>query len=343
MLKRFTLVSIAALAAAWTALWPMAALAHSATAGLLAQTDASATDTEPETLTGTIHAFVIDSAVRGTSIRYVELALDDGTLVPLRGDGSGALASGTRAKVAGHRNGKALDVESAEALAAPQTTPKANAEYDGTLAVLHADDFAHGRSSFVYELHASSGEIRRLRMGFLPEALAPGMRLRVTGHAETDAASITPDHITILAEPTSALPSSGAIAKAATMNRVLVILANFNNTALPSFGPTQAQQVMTSNGDSVANFFREASYGQQLLNVTITPSWVTMNLARPASCGNNDWQGIGTSAEAAARALGAAYDSTGYDFVVYLFPTVPACGWLGLAYIGNPHKAWINA
>ena len=25
-----------------------------------------------------------------------------------------------------------------------------------------------------------------------------------------------------------------------------------------------------------------------------------------------------------------------------MFPTVPACGWLGLAYIGFPQKSWIN-
>jgi len=99
---------------------------------------------------------------------------------------------------------------------------------------------------------------------------------------------------------------------------------------------------MTGNADSVANFFREVSYGQQLLNVSVTPAWVTMSLAQPGTCSTTDWQGIASAAEAAARRLGTAYEPTAYNYVVYLFPSVPACGWLGLAYIGSPHKAWIN-
>jgi len=75
--------------------------------------------------------------------------------------------------------------------------------------------------------------------------------------AEADGESITPDHITVFAEPTSATESSGAVAKAATINSVLVILANFNGTSVPAYGVAQAQQVMTTNGDSVANFFRQ--------------------------------------------------------------------------------------
>ena len=118
-------------------------------------------------------------------------------------------------------------------------------------------------------------------------------------------------------------------------------MANFNNTAVPGLSAAQAQQVMTSNADSVANFFRETSYGQQIMNVTVT-GWVTMDRSQPASCGSTDWRGIGTSAEAAAKSLGAAYDPVNYTFVVYVFLRCRRCGWLGLAYVGYPRKAWIN-
>jgi hypothetical protein len=340
MFTRFTTLLLAALTLALARPSPVAA--HPLVPEILAQSDASSEKSQTDTLTGTVHAVVIDNAVRGTSSRYVELELDDGTLVPLRGGGSDAMAPGARAKVSGRHNGKALDVDSAETLAAPAATSKTTTEIDGTIAILHADDFAHGKSAFVYELHPSSGDVKRLRLGSLPAALAPGMRLRVSGRAEADGESITPEHITVLGEPTSATESAGAVAKAATANGVLVILANFNNTAAPAFSPSQAQQVMTSNGDSVANFFREASYGQQLMNVTVTPSWVAMNLARPATCSTTDWQNIGTAAEAGSKALGASYDPASYQYVVYLFPTVSACGWVGLAYISSPHKAWIN-
>ncbi|HXR57284.1 MAG TPA: Ig-like domain repeat protein, partial [Casimicrobiaceae bacterium] len=320
---------------------PASVSAHS-TDALLAQSDAVPGAARPNTLTGTVHALVVDDPIRGTSMRHVELELADGSLVPLRGDGTSTFATGARATVSGGYDGKSFDVASGRTVAASTSVPKANAEIDGTLAILHADDFAHGKSSFVYEIQQWSGKVNRLRLGSLPATLAPGMRLRVTGRAEADGESVTPEHITVLAEPTSANEANAAIAEAATANSVLVILANFNNTVAPAFSAAQAQAVMTSNGDSVASFFRETSYGQQLMNVTVTPSWVKMNMARPATCGTADWQNVGSSAEAAARSLGAAYDPAGYQFVVYLFPTLSSCGWLGLAYIGYPHKSWIN-
>ena len=339
MPTRFTTLLLVALSLSIAR--PASVFAH-ATDALLAQTDAVAGDTRSQTLTGTVHALVVDDPIRGTSSRHVELELGDGTLVPLRGDGTSAFATGARATVSGGFAGKAFDVASGRTLAGTASVPKANAEIDGTLAILHADDFAHGKSSFVYQIQQPSGKVNRLRLGSLPAALAPGMRLRVSGHAEADGESLTPEHITVLAEPTSAAESNTAIAKAATSNSVLVILANFNNTAAPAFSAAQAQAVMTSNGDSVANFFRETSYGQQLMNVTVTPSWVTMNMARPPTCGTADWQNIGSAAEAAAAALGGAYNPASYNFVVYVFPTLSSCGWLGLAYIGFPHKSWIN-
>ncbi|HET7778266.1 MAG TPA: Ig-like domain repeat protein, partial [Rudaea sp.] len=220
--------------------------------------------------------------------------------------------------------------------------PRVNTQIEGTLAVLHADDFARGRSEFIYEVHAASGRAHRLRMGSLPAPLAPGMRVRVGGHVEADGESVTPVVITILSAAAASSSADGTVAKAATASSVLVIMANFSNTVAPAYASAQAQQVMTSNPDSVANFFRENSYGQQLLNVTVTPAWVTMALARPATCTTSDWKAIGSAAETASRTLGAAYDPSAYNFVVYLFPAVSACGWTGLAYISSPHKAWIN-
>jgi hypothetical protein len=342
--NRLTSALVAALAIALLA--GPAARAHDiAEHALLAETerDSSSADAT-HTLTGTVHAVIIDDATRGTSSRYVELRLDDGTLVPLRGAVTATLRSGARVAVSGQHEGKRLNVETAR-IAAPvagDITTKSTTEIDGSLAVLHADYFTEGTSEYVYEVHEPSGKINRLRLGSLPPSLAPGMHVRVTGRVEADGESVTPDRITILAVPAPTSGAEGTLAKAATANRVLVIMANFNNTAAPAYTTAQAQQVMTSNADSVANFFREASYGQQLMNVTVTPSWVRMNLSQPTSCGSSNWQSIGSAAEAAARALGAAYDPSTYNFVVYLFPTVPACGWLGLAYVGSPHKAWIN-
>jgi hypothetical protein len=319
------------------------ALAHDPAPRALSDSSERAEPTDiAATFTGSIHELVIDDPARGASERHVELRLDDGTLVPLRSERGTALIAGSRVEVTGHRNGKLLEVETARTVVPGGITSKANAEIEGTLAVLHADDFAAGHGSFVYEVHAASGTAHRLRVGALPSSLAPGMRLRVVGRAEANGESMTPDRITILDRPASIRESTGATAKAATASSVLVVMANFNNTAVPPFTAAQAQQVMTTNAGSVANFFRETSYGQQLMNVTVTPVWVAMNRAQPTTCGSSDWSGIGTAADAAAKMLGAAYDPASYNFVVYVFPKVTACGWTGLAYIGFPHKAWIN-
>jgi hypothetical protein len=299
---------------------------------------------EPAEARGVVRAYVVDNATRGSSHRYVDLELDDGSDMPLEGSTAAALPTGERVRASGRRNGKALEVDSVERLAAPGAqVAKASVEVEGTLAVLHADDFAAGTSRFIFEVHDDAGRTRTIRLGSLPRELVPGMRVRVQGRASaTTNDMIDPERIVVLAQPSGATMSQTPIAKAATANSVLVVMANFSNTVAPGFTVAQAQQVMTSNADSVANFFREASYGQQLMNVTVTPNWLRMNLAQPTSCGSSDWQAIGTSADAAARTLGAAYDPSNYNFVVYVFPTVTSCGWLGLGYIGNPHKAWIN-
>ena len=321
------------------------AIAHGAAGQSALQTVREAAADVAQTMTGTVNAFVVVDTTRGTSQRHVELRLDDDTFVPLRGRAVDALAQDARVEVSGHRRGKPLDVESVRTLSlVPSRDNGATAEVDGTLAILHADYFADEKSAFIYEVPDASGKVRRLRMGALPAALEPGMKVRVHGRADASDESMLPERITILARPapTSGAKPDGPPTKAATANSVLVIMASFNNTAAPGFSAAQAQQVMVSNADSVANFFRETSYGQQVMNVTVTPGWVTMNLAQPASCGSSDWRGIGTSADAAAKTLGTAYDPAAYQFVVYVFPTVPACGWLGLAYIGFPQKSWIN-
>src|SRR5258708_8709841 len=94
---------------------------------------------------------------------------------------------------------------------------------------------------------------------------------------------------------------------------------------------------MATNPYSVANYYADASYGQQLFNVTVTNGWVTMNMPTPSTC---DWTGVGTAADAASTAVGL--NPANYGFVVYLFPSLPTCGWSGLAYVSYPHKSWIN-
>jgi hypothetical protein len=188
--------SMAALAAAALALCSTVVIAH----GLSEQPTQAATDivaANVEALTGIVHELIVDDTTRGTSQRYLELELADGSLVALQGDAAQALSRDANVEVRGHRAGKALDVESSRALprgAAPNA--KALTEVDGTLAILHADNFAEGRGSFVYEVHHAAGHVLQLRIAVTPSMLEPGMHVRVQGRASADGASMTPDRIT---------------------------------------------------------------------------------------------------------------------------------------------------
>ena len=313
------------------------ATAHHASAHTLAAA-ATAADTA-EVVEGTVLAVVIEDRVKNTTFTYRELRLDDGAAIPLRGTAAESLQDGARVRAAGKRFGTPLEIVNAEILAAPlPTAPATAAEVQGMLAVAHADDFAAGKSQYVYQVHDDAGTITTLSVGSLPTVLRGGSRVIVSGKRGADASSLQPQRITILAAPADGSePKVDMIAKAATSNSVLVILANFNDTVAPSYTPTQAQQVMATNAYSVANYYSDVSYGQQLLNVTVTGAWVTMNMAKPSTCA---WSTIGSNAETAA--LAAGYNASNYNFVVYLFPNLSSCGWAGLAYVGFPHKAWIN-
>ena len=112
-------------------------------------------------------------------------------------------------------------------------------------------------------------------------------------------------------------------------NNVLVLLVKFTDNAEP-FTPTVVQQVMVTNAGSVANYYSEVSFGQEQLNITVTPSWLQSGIAAPSTC---DYSTISSKADAA---YAAAYpsDKITYQNRFYVFPRLSACGWAGLAYVG---------
>ena len=214
---------------------------------------------------------------------------------------------------------------------------KALTEIDGTLAILHADDFANGQSSFVYEVHHASGSVHQLRLAATLSALEPGMKVRVHGRISADSATMTPDRITILSRQAAA--AEDVATKAATANGVLVIMANFNNTI----------SARIQHGAGAAGDDDQQRQRRQLLS---------RNVVRPAGDECHRDAGVGHDEPGPAddvrigglerhrhdrrrRSQGASsalYDPASYNFVVYVFPPLPACGWSGLAYIGYPHQ-----
>src|SRR5664279_1956988 len=161
----------------------------------------------------------------------------------------------------------------------------------------------------------------------MPDTLKNGMQVLATGSLTANAVSLDANYITIIAQPApkaSLLAASGPLAL--TTNNVLVILVKFSDSpATDPFTQLQVQQVMSTNANSVANYYAEVSYGKEQLNITVTP-WLQTGVATPASC---DYTTIASLADSAATV--AHYTGT-YQNRYYVFPSESACGWAGLAY-----------
>ena len=287
-----------------------------------------------ETVAGTITELVIDNRVTGQTTRQVALLLDDGRRLTLNGKGLDALTQNQRVQADGQLSGDTLFLTAYHVVAGDVTFAKVADQVEGTLAMVHADNFDQGRSSYSYVVRGDDGSARPLQLSAMPDSLQIGMRVVATGTMASDGFSLDVDQITILA---AAPPQSAAddVSFAPITNNVLVILVKFAGTT-EAFFQAQVDQVMRTNGNSVANYYQEASYGKQLLNVTVTP-WLLSATAAPASC---DYTAIGNAGDAAATAAG--YNLASYQNRFYVFPNRSDCGWLGAAYVGSPRIAWSN-
>jgi hypothetical protein len=292
----------------------------------------------PESFQGVVEELVLDDRVNGRMLRFPRLLLSDGHSIALTGTVDD-LVAGDRVTLDARRNGKSLDVV-AVLRREPGGTPRAkgaSVTSAGVLAIFHSDDFERGQAQFHYRLQREDGTDIALAIDALPAVLRGGMSVEVRGQPAGTA--IVPARITILAMPSQ--PAKVDVrAKTALAHEVLVVMANFSNTAAPSFTAAQARQVMVSNATSVANFYDEASFGAHALNVTVTPTWVNLAGYNQPTCIDASLNTFTTAANAAATSAG--YDPSGYEYVVYVFPSTPGCGWSGLGYIGFPKRAYVN-
>lgn len=200
----------------------------------------------------------------------------------------------------------------------------------GTFKVLVEDDFAAPRSRLLYELETDEGDVLRLRFAEPPEART-GDRVSVTGwpgrHAfEVDAL-----------QPLGRTPLGRTALSAWTVGakRVLVMLLNFtDDSTFNATTVTNTQNLFFGAGSSVANYYREASYGVTTMTGDVV--LVTATVAKPTTCDTGVIQ-----SQANARALAAGYNPSNYQFPVWVFPSIAACGWAGLGYVGGG-GSWIK-
>jgi hypothetical protein len=296
---------------------------------------APSADARQETTGGRIEQLTVRDERHGATLTYHSLRTASGERVGLKWLAAEQAVPGATIRVEGKRTDGTLFVDSAATLAAPaadfSTAPPANTRrYTGKLEFLHVDDFDHDRCELQYVLAGAEGTHLRLDLAIVPDVLEKGMTLTVDGVPSADGLSVEPSVITI--EAISA-PAADVAPDVSGTTQVLVILIKYADTATEPY--TQAQitnTVFTSTG-SVANYFRESSYGRHTLAGTVTP-WLTASFVKPTTC---DYSRVSNEAMNLARTAG--YVTANFQKFVYVFPSLPGCGWAGL---GGGSNAWIN-
>lgn len=216
----------------------------------------------------------------------------------------------------------ALVLPSAVAAGGESTT------FEGTLVVAHGEDFSRGvpRSIWHYRLRTSSGELTLQLSGPGPEGFLNGARVRVRGTlaGRTLAVGNGKDDAQVT-QPAAATTGD---------RRVAVLLVKFAASDPEPYTVSQAQQVIFSGANSVANYFAEESYG--LLNVTGDVfGYFTISIT-PSAC---DYTDIANKSRAAATAAGI--NLSGYTQIQYVHNYLSSCGWSGLGYLPG-RDSWLN-
>ena len=298
---------------------------------------------------GRVTELLIRNQVAGSTSRVQILTGTDGKRYLIVSPAL-ALDAGAAYAVSGRTDGKVLFVEQASRVEPPVAVGGAAQKrgavtVEGHLRLGHADNFDGGPSEFFFAIVGDATQYR-LNLAVLIDGLENGMPAVVTGEVDAGGEMFA-DEIVILGP---GFNRADLAARPQGTTGYLVMPVKF---------PTNASAPFTYNADpftvaslassvfgvapvkSVAEYYKEVSYGQQLLSGIVADDgsggWLLANVATPASC---DINAIATAAENAATARG--YNLASYAGRVYVFTSnVPGCGWSGLAYV-NWARSWIK-
>jgi Bacterial Ig domain/Gametolysin peptidase M11 len=198
---------------------------------------------------------------------------------------------------------------------------QASVTRSGTLEAIISDNFRTGQSTTRYVL-ASEGEDISVR----PTSLAaePGDRVVVRGELREGR---------IVGEVEATTHNAEPLALEAP-RKVAVVLVTFPGDPAIPWDPQETRSKVFTAANSADGFYQEESYGQISLAGKTDANgdvfgWLDVDVPADA-CQYTAW--MNAADEAAAD---AAIDLSGYQHVMYVFPTRSSCSWLGLAVVGG--------
>jgi hypothetical protein len=211
--------------------------------------------------------------------------------------------------------------------AAPRPTPP-TVVVEGTLEVLHGDDFANGRAETTYFVTNAAGRRVPLDAGGHAEKADSLADREVTAQGSMRGGRLAVSALEG-ADPASDPHTQGAPSPG--QRKVIVLLVNFQNDASQPFSADQARSVIFTNPDSVSAYYQEQSAGLVSLTGWVRPDgdvygWYTL----PSNNSPCDFLTWGQEANDAATAAGV--DLSSYDHYVYVWPSTGACGFGGAAF-----------
>ena len=130
--------------------------------------------------------------------------------------------------------------------------------------------------------------------------------------------------------PVTVTVTSGTTARTMGGQDALVILFNFSNDRSQPYSPDSAASVTSQ----VRDFYLENSFGQTIMNFTVT-GWLTI----PATNAGCDYYTWATQAETAAS--NAGFNLNAYDRRILAFPAGTGCTWWGMGNLAGP-RSWVN-
>ncbi len=200
---------------------------------------------------------------------------------------------------------------------------------DGTLVVAHGERIsANGASSPVWydSLKTASGEVSLAFKGSRPAGFFNGAKVRVRG-------TMSGHTLTVGSNKADAAVQTVAAASTGT-KKLAVLLLKFAELDPEPYTAAQAQGVIFTDANSVANYFAEESYGLMTVTGDVF-GYYTISI-NTSTC---DYTDIGNKGRAAAAAAGV--DLSSYTQIQYVHNYLPSCGWSGLAYVPG-RDSWLN-